>query len=222
MQYLFDSNASVHSLIITAQSYKYLFKVRRHKVGELIACRNLKDNFIYFYKVENISKKEAILTLKDKRELIVKPLKYLHIGWCIIDPKSIEKTLPMLNEIGVSKISFIYCHRSQKNFKINFKRLEKILIGSSQQCGRSEIMQLEEVESLQNFFEIYPKSAIIDFGGKTLKNSLLPKSIVIGCEGGFSESERKLFVNRPIYKVDTPMILRSESAVVSISAMVLL
>ena len=222
MQYLFDSNASVHSLTIIGESYKYLFKARRHKVGELIACRNLKDNFIYFYKVENISKKEAMLTLKDKRELIVKPLKYLHIGWCIIDPKSIEKTLPMLNEIGVSKISFIYCHRSQKNFKINFKRLEKILIGSSQQCGRSEIMQLEEVKSLQNFFEIYPKSAIIDFGGKTLKNSLLPKSIVIGCEGGFSENERKLFVNRSIYRLDTPMILRSESVVASISAMVLL
>ncbi len=221
MQYLFESEAGMETLGIKDESYRYLFKVRRHKIGETVTLRNLKDNFVYFYKITNVSKKEAILILKDKKESVVKPPRYLHLGWCVVDPKIIEKTLPMLNEIGVSKISFIYCQRSQKNFKINFQRLQKIAINSSQQCGRSEIMEFEEVKSLQNFLEIYPKSAIIDFGGENIKEASC-ETIVIGCEGGFSENERKFFANKPIYKLNTPMILKSETAVVSISAMMLL
>ncbi len=222
MQYLFDSEAGVETLSIKDESYRYLFKVRRHKAGEVVTLRNLKDDFIYFYEIKSVSKKEALLVLKDKKELIIKPERYLHIGWCVVDPKTVEKTLPMLNEIGVGKISFIYCQRSQKNFKINFQRLQKIVINSSQQCGRSEMMEFEEIKSLQNFLEIYPKSAIIDFGGESITNSLSVETVVIGCEGGFSEEERKLFANQPIYKLNTPMILKSESAAVSISAMMLL
>ncbi len=222
MQYLFDSEAGAETLGIKDESYRYLFKVRRHKIGEVVTLRNLKDDFIYFYEIKSVSKKEALLVLKDKKELIVKPERHLHIGWCVVDPKTAEKTLPMLNEIGVSKISFIYCQRSQKNFKINFQRLQKIVINSSQQCGRSVMMEFEEIESLQNFLEIYPKSAIIDFGGESITNSLSVETVVIGCEGGFSEEERKLFANQPIYKLNTPMILKSESAAVSISAMMLL
>jgi len=60
----------------------------------------------------------------------------------------------MLNEIGVSKISFIYCDRSQKNFIINLKRVKKILINSSQQCGRSVMMDIEEIECIENFLEL--------------------------------------------------------------------
>ena len=222
MQYLFESEAGKETLEIKDESYRYLFKVRRHKIGETVTLRNLEDNFVYFYKIKSVSKKEALLVLKDKSELVIKPSRYLHVGWCIVDPKIIEKTLPMLNEIGVSKISFIYCQRSQKNFKINFQRVQKIVINSSQQCGRSEMMEFEELNSVQNFLEIYPKSAIIDFGGKSLKSSLPLETVIIGCEGGFSENERKFFTNRPIYKVETPMVLRSESAAVAVSAMILL
>lgn len=222
MQYLYNSEAGTKSLGIRDESYRYLFKVRRQKKGEIIALRNLKDDFLYFYKIENVSKKEALLILQDKKESIIKPSKYLHLGWCVIDPKTIEKTLPMLNEIGVSKISFIYCQRSQKNFKINFQKLKKIAINSSQQCGRSVMMEFEEIKSLQNFLEIYPNSAIIDFGGKDIKKTSSFSTVVVGCEGGFSENERKIFADKPIYKLNTPMILKSESAVVSISAIALL
>ena len=221
MQYLFDSEAGVETIGIKDESYRYLFKVRRYKIGEVLALRNLKDNFIYFYEIENITKKEAMLILQDKKELIKKPERYLHVGWCIIDPKIIEKTLPMLNEIGVSKISFIYCQRSQKNFKINLSRVEKILINSSQQCGRSQMMKVEVLKSLEDYLKLYPKSAILDFGGEKMQKDMF-NSILIGCEGGFSEDEKRQFLDNLCYNLSTPLILRSESAVVSVAAMILL
>ena len=219
MQYLFDSGAGAETLCIRDESYRYLFKARRHKIDDILALRNLKDDFLYIYKIENISRKEALLILKDKKELVVKPSKFFHLGWCMVDPKTIEKTLPMLNELGVSKISFIYCQRSQKNFKINFQRLNKIALNSSQQCGRSVMMEFEEIKCIEKFLEIYPNSVILDFGGESIKDAPSFSTIIVGCEGGFSENEKKFFTNKMIYKLDTSMILKSESAAVAVSVM---
>ncbi|XPV54809.1 MAG: hypothetical protein ACNI3H_07545 [Halarcobacter ebronensis] len=58
------------------------------------------------------------------------------MAWCIVDPKTIEKELPYLNELGVRKITFISCDYSQKNFKLNFEKLEKILVNSSSQLWK--------------------------------------------------------------------------------------
>ncbi len=220
MQFLYNEFAGVNVLQIDKENYKYLCKVKRHKLGDMISLRNLKDDFIYLYKMIKISKKDLLLELNEKKELAIKPFKKLHIGWCIVDIKMIEKTLPMLNEIGVSKISFIYCQRSQKNFKINLNRLKKIIINSSQQCGRSVMMEFEIIDSLKEYFEKYPKSDILDFGGISLHENKT-ENILIGCEGGFSEDEKKFFTNRSIYKLDTSMILRSESAVVAVSSLCL-
>ena len=38
-----------------------------------------------------------------------------------METKNIEKVLPTLNEMGVHEITFIYCERSQKSFKVDFK-----------------------------------------------------------------------------------------------------
>ena len=124
----------------------------------------------------------------------------------------------MLNEIGVSKISFIYCQRSQKNFKINLQRVQKIAINSSQQCGRSEMMEFEVLDSLKDYFKLYPKSVVLDFNGKNIEKNMY-KSIVVGCEGGFSSEEKKLFLDKICYNLPTPLILRSESAVVAASVL---
>jgi 16S rRNA (uracil1498-N3)-methyltransferase len=81
----------------------------------------------------------------------------------MIDPKSIEKSLPMLNESGVARITFIYCERSQKQFRLDFDRLEKILRNSSQQSGRSQQMQLASVDSIEAFIMQYPQSYLLHF-----------------------------------------------------------
>ena len=117
MQYLFHPQASQPSLELRGDEHRYIFKVRRHREGEEIALRNLQDNQIHFYTISSLDKKQALLTLSSSKTLEVKAKKSLHIAWCVIDPKSIEKVLPTLNEIGIEKISFIYCKRSQKSFK---------------------------------------------------------------------------------------------------------
>jgi 16S rRNA (uracil1498-N3)-methyltransferase len=120
--------------------------------------------------------------------------------------------------MGVTKITFIECDRSQGNFKIKEDRIKKILINSNQQCGRIEMMKIEFCESLDKFLENYPEAKVLDFGGEKIEGYF--ETAIVGCEGGFSERERKLFKNR--YSFDTDLILRSESAAVAVASKVLL
>ena len=223
MQFLFYLEAGAKEIELSGDEYRYLFKVRRFKVGSKVAIRNLKDNLLYTYLITLVNRNRAYLRLVEAKEFIVAPKRYLHLGWCIIEPKVIEKTLPALNEIGVSKITFIECQRSQRNFKIDFKRLERILINSSQQCGRSQMLELDLSGSLREFLDKNPDSFLLDFSSKKLEcNKEEIKTLIIGCEGGFSKEERALFDDKTIFGFDTQTVLRSENATISASARLLL
>jgi len=218
MQFIYHPNPSTQ-LIISGENHKYLFKVRRIKKDELVKVRNLNDDYLYIYTIQDINKKEAVLTLKEKILKPNTPKKFFHLAWCVIEPKNIEKTLPSLNEIGVSKISFVYCDFSQRNFKLKLERLEKILINSCQQCGRSDLMEIEILNSSNEFFTKYPDFYVLDFNGEKLTSTDCKFPFLIGAEGGFSEKERKNF--KKIYKLEG-FILRSETAAIATSAKILL
>jgi len=223
MIYIFHDDAGVKNIELKGETFKYLIKVRRHKIGDIIALRQrANSDFLYQYKLENIDGRRALLVLHESQEYKVMAYKELHVGWCLIDSKSIEKVLPLLNEIGVSQITFITCERSQKNFKLDFERYERILETSSQQCGRSTKILFNFSDSVDDFLRQYPDTAIFDFAGAILENTQNITTILVGCEGGFSDKERQLFDINNLFTFKTPMILRSETAVVAISNQILL
>ena len=222
MVYLYNAQAGTVQLTLNGDEHRYIFKVRRHKIGDILHLRNLKDGLIYRYIITSIDKHTVILELQKSSVLEVKAKQYLHIGWCIIEPKNIEKVLPSLNEMGVDKITFIYCKRSQKSFKIDFKRLEKILLNSSQQSGRSEIMKLEIAEDLKVFVTQNPESKMLNFSEINFLSNCSFDTIVIGCEGGFHPDEVALFKPEDIMGFDTSLVLKSESAVCAVASKMLL
>ncbi len=210
--------------MLEAEAYRYLFKVRRHRNGDPIYLRDMLDDKLYTYKIEKLDRRSALITLVSSRTLRVAPIKRLHLAWCQIEPRIVEKAISSLNEIGVSKISFITCDRSQRNFKPDFARLRRILINSSQQCGRSELMELESVESLESFVKYNPEAMLLDFCERQIpcKEEGKEFTIVVGCEGGFSSKERTLFRKDRIVGLQTPTILRSETAACAAASRILL
>jgi len=222
MQYLFHKQSGNTTLTLEGDEHRYIFKVRRHREGEVIALRNLNNEQIYFYKIVSLTKKEAHLLLENSKTLQVVAKKKLHIGWCVIDPKSVEKVLPSLNEMGVDSITFIYCERSQKSFKPDFKRLEKILMNSSQQSGRSSLMKLSMADNLPSFLEENNNAVMLNFSEQTVNEGSNIGTFVVGCEGGFTAKEIALFKSENIMGLNTPLILKSESAVCAIASKLLL
>ena len=223
MQFTYDINCGASNLEISEDTYKYLIKARRHKIDDEIYFRNLNDNLIYLYKLTSISRRSAFFSLISSEKKEVENKNDLHLGWCLVDPKTVEKYLASLNELGVGKITFIFCEYSQKNFKLNLEKLEKILINSSSQCGRSSIIKLETCRSLEQFVKENEDTYFLDFSTTLLdekKDDI--KTLVVGCEGGFSTDERFTFNKDNIVGFNSSLILRSETAILSASSKILI
>ncbi len=221
MQFLFCEMAGERMLALDVKEYAHIFKVRRVKSGSVLHVRNMQDDILYTYKIASIDKKLANLELKEENHMPIGAKEPLHVGWCVVDPKTIEKTLPFLNELGVCKISFVYCEFSQQNFKLDLKRINRILINSSQQCGRSSLMKIEVLKDLKEYLSLYPKSKIVDFSENKIDKDKKFDSFLVGCEGGFSQVEREMMDKKNILGLLNPMILKSETAVL-VSAIITL
>ncbi|DAB39734.1 MAG TPA: 16S rRNA (uracil(1498)-N(3))-methyltransferase [Sulfurovum sp. UBA12169] len=222
MLYLYHKEAGKPQLTLLGEEHRYIFKVRRHKNNDILYVRNLQDGLIHRYRIDAIDKKSVELALEESEVLEIRARRPLHIGWCIIDPKNIEKNITSLNEMGVEKITFIYCARSQKGFQVDFPRLQKILLNSSQQSGRSTMMVLDTAKDLKTFLTQNPQSYLLNFSDNMLDKKIPLDTIVVGCEGGFAEDEIALFSSEKIVGFDTPLILKSESAVCAVAGKILL
>lgn len=211
------------NLLIKGEIFKYLIKVRRHDIGDRVHFRVKREmDILYLYEIESIDNRSLTLSYISSSQNIVESEKNLHIAWCLIDPKSIEKVLPSLSEIGVSKISFISCDRSQKNFKLDFKRFERILEASMQQCGRSTYIKFDIYKNISEFISEFPQTKVFDFTERTLDDYTEVDTVLVGCEGGFSKAEKEFLQDRDVFRLDTPMVLRSESAVMAVASKILL
>ncbi|MGN8397153.1 16S rRNA (uracil(1498)-N(3))-methyltransferase [Helicobacter pylori] len=222
MRFVYHPLAKEPTLKIEGESYTHLYRSRRIKSASRLDLRNLKDGFLYTYEHAEITKKHALLRLVGTQVLEVIPSKKTHLILSVIEIKSIEKILPFLNQLGVSKLSLFYADFSQRNEKIDSAKLErfqKILINSCEQCGRSVLMELEAFSSTKEMLNAYPKASVLDFNGEALPtNANFEKGIIIGPEGGFSEQERGYFKEREIYRIPLDMVLKSESACVFVAS----
>jgi 16S rRNA (uracil1498-N3)-methyltransferase len=218
MQFNYCEVCGKENLNLSVKEYAHIFKVRRVAVGTTLDFSNFSDDKIYTYKIENINKKEANLTLLETKEAKAVSTCKMHIGWCVVDPKTVEKNIAMLNEMGLEKITFVYADFSQKSYKIDEKRLKRILVNSCEQSGRVNLMQIEILQSVEEYLKAYPKSVIIDFSDNFLSSENNIESFLVGPEGGFSQKERELFTCRNIFGLKSPNILRSETAVVGVCA----
>ena len=215
MQFLFCEFGGNNEIVLKGEIYNYIFKVRRHRAEKNLFIRNPNSpKILHQYEIKEIDRRKAKLILKNSEENFDLPEKNISLGWCVVDSKTIEKTLPMINELGVQNIYFIYCDFSQKDIKLDFSRFEKILQNSSMQSGRFNITNLNLIDNIDIFMQKFPKTIAIDFSDKKIdKISQNEISILIGAEGGFSESEREKFTN--IRGLNSPYILKSQTAVIS-------
>jgi len=216
MRFVYHEKAGQSQITLEGEAYTHTIKARRAKVNERVDVSNLSDAFMFSYSISNIGRKDAQLELVEKTPLILPPLKEMVVGWAMVEPKIVEKTLPMLNELGVKTLGLVRLDYSQGNFKYDSERMKRILINSCQQCGRMELMKIVEYKSLSHWLETHPKSAWVNFGGGDVHQSDA-SAFLVGPEGGFSQNECNLLTNNPCWGIKSPFILRSESAVASIS-----
>ncbi|WP_121020803.1 RsmE family RNA methyltransferase [Helicobacter vulpis] len=223
MQFSYHPQAGQHEITLEGELYRHLYLSRRTQAQEVLAFRNLLDDTLYFYAQVGVYKKHACLRLLESRYTPKRPTHQTHLIWALIAHREIEKVLPYLNQMGVCKISFFYAQYSQRgDFGVRqMQRLERILIASNQQSGRSDLMALEVLQSTQEALQAYPHAKVLDCNAQASTAPLrnLEQGVFIGPEGGFCAQERQLFSQREIYSLPNPLILTSEGAALWLGAL---
>lgn len=122
-------------------------------------------------------------------------------------------------ELGISQITPIVCEHSEKK-KVNTERLERILISSLKQSNQFFKPKINSINTFENFI-LNSEDQLLMANLKTsnkLSEKLFTKPnicLMIGPEGGFSESEINLAKKQDIKEVTLGNSrLRSETAAI--------
>ncbi|MBZ7938807.1 16S rRNA (uracil(1498)-N(3))-methyltransferase [Campylobacter sp. W0014] len=218
MQFLYHQKAGEEILKLKGEEFSHL-KARRVKENEILTLRNLEDKFTYVYKISNLERHSCELHFLSKENKTTHKNSTLNLALAVIDIKILEKTLPFLNELGVETLHLVFTDFSQRNFKIDLSRFEKIIIASCEQCGRESKMKIQIYNHIKDFYERFPEAVLVDFDGE-IKEFDLNKIYFVGPEGGFSQSEKYFFKEKIGLKA--PNILKSQTAIISIASKMLL
>ena len=152
--------------------------------------------------------------------------KNIWLAFSLIKQNPLNFIIQKGTELGVQKFLPILSTRSIVK-EINIKRIQKIIVESSEQSNRISIPEIKKIEKLKTFLSQFPKDGCLIFcdinhSQNNLKNILSkkisgPVCILIGPEGDFSESERKLILDLPQTNSITlaKNILRAETAALS-------
>lgn len=221
MQFLYNENAGKIELELKNEAFKHL-KARRVKLNDNLNLRNLSDDFLYIYTINELKRSSCVLILQGKIHQKTPMQQKLSLAMGVIELKNVEKILPFLNELGLYKLIFVFTAFSQRNFVLDFERLKRILISSCEQCGRTKLMEFECFNSSKDFAKAYPNAVMVDFSAKSDDLSTLSEKDVlfVGAEGGFNDGEKALFERK--IRLKSPYILKSQSAVLALVAKILL
>ncbi|MGL4647165.1 MAG: 16S rRNA (uracil(1498)-N(3))-methyltransferase [Mycoplasmoidaceae bacterium] len=202
----------------------HLKKSLRKKVGDLITCYD--EHFEY----------ECILSDLNNHALKIKNQKKvnwevdnLHIYLGVIQKNNFEIAAIKLNELNCQSLTPVYFQRSQKNIKINYDRMQKIILESSKQCYRHHDLVIREpisgsklIDQLRNDeFNFLAYQEVNNYEINLKRNYNNKINLVIGPEGGFTNEELKnlLAIAKPIKLTKT--ILKSETAAICLASIVL-
>lgn len=205
--------------VLYGDEFYHAVKVTRHKVGyKLIVCNN--TPYDYYCTVTEVGKDSLHAKIDEivKNDTELSSVVRLYVGL----NKDIDTVVQKAVELGVREIvPFLSDHGNVDS--VNKQRLEKIVLESAKQCGRSVLPSVGNVVSLSEAIEKAQGSDILFFYEferenrvKDLSFSEGEVSVFIGPEGGFSEREKGLFVGSGAHTLTLgKRILRVATAVVS-------
>ena len=212
---------NLSSKLNKSQSH-YLAKVMRAKVGESFSLFNQSGE--WEAKINEILKGIVEFTvLKKLREKDNE--KNIWLAFAPIKSNFFNFMIQKATELGVTKFVPIITDRTIVR-KINYERIEKIIIEASEQSNRIKVPKIEKTQNLNLFLENNNNKINIIFGDLNTENQNLdpkikkenkPICIIIGPEGDFTESEREQILNfKDVQSLKiNNNILRTETAAIS-------
>lgn len=227
IDYVRKSNAHIfvdtlgERITIVGDDHHHLSRVMRLSKGDLItaAC----NNEIRQYVIEEISREKISASASRNKIYIEEESITLVVSLFKLD--RLESGIAKAVESGATKIVIGPSERSSitldstKKDKVA-RRINSIVLNASMQSRRAQLPQIEIVESIIDFLrEVKGKIVVCDPSG-TEQIPTSPLTVVIGPEGGFSQSEIEEFAKLGQAWNISPYILRAETAMAVVPALI--
>jgi len=205
---------------LSEEQTHYVKDVMRLKIGNKLSIFNTHGEWEAV--IESYEKNGAKIKMLGKARDKIEE-KNIWLAFSPIKQNPLNFIIQKGTELGVQKFLPILSERSIVK-EVNIERIQKIIVESSEQSNRISVPEIRKIEKLKSFLSQFPKDGCLIFcdincSKNNLKNILSkkvagPVCILIGPEGDFSESERKLILDLPQANSITlaKNILRAETA----------
>ncbi|SHH05810.1 16S rRNA (uracil1498-N3)-methyltransferase [Cognatiyoonia sediminum] len=201
----------------------YLFAVMRLPVGTVLSLINGRDGEWDAEVVEANKRAGVLRCLAQTRPLQLPP-----DVWLLFAPIKKERTafiVEKATELGAAKIIPVQTDFTQSANRARQDKLQAHAVEATEQCGGTFVPEVEPLRTLANMLADWPSDRHLLFCDETLLEDPHemadlpdgPWAIVIGPEGGFSNTEREALRNhRQSHPISLgPRILRADTAAVA-------
>lgn len=197
-------------------------KVLRFRVGETVGIFDDEKEFLY--RITAFSSNEIALEKVTEVELR-RPEKKVLLGWSLLKRDNNDLILQKAVELGVTHLCPLLAERSEKT-GFDEERAMRIVIEAVEQCGRGDIPVIDEQLAPSSFISRYKDHYELYVADERADEKYLasekPVGVLIGPEGGWSDTETALFVQENLRHIHlTDFTLRAETAaIVAVSKLV--
>ena len=223
---------------IEGEVFHHVFGVCRQELGskfELIT----ENSVAYLVEVIQVGKKAAQAKVIERRPIPALPIPHIHLALSIPRFPVMDAVVEKSVEMGIHSIHPYFSDYSfvRKNSSVpenKQERWKKIVIAASQQCGRGELMSINEPIPLENIladfnrtkgrlglfsYEGDAKKMIREYLQSVPRSGLTEVWVFVGSEGGFSTQEVQKFQSLGMEPVTLgQQILRVETACITLGA----
>ena len=231
--FIFNENTlNGNKFVINDMEFNHLKNVMRLKVGDQINAVCF-DDYNYISKIIEINKNNAICEVLEKQLNYCNPRKNVAVFQALLRNENLNTCVQKLTELGATTfIPFQSEFCTAKKTDLKYKKLQEISNQSIKQCGRSKPLIVEQTLMLSEMFSKLSKFDAVIFANETDKKGSLNElnlnessniAIIVGCEGGFSQSEKDALSElENVYSISLgKRILRAETACLALCALVL-
>lgn len=233
MKTFYVDNVNSNLITLMGDEHNHLKNVMRLQVGDKVkvVCGN---EYNYFCEIAEINKNNSVLKVTEKTLNTANPKVNLTCYMALIKNDNLSLVVQKLTELGCSTfVPFESRYTVNKDKGSKSDKLAVISQQSLKQCGRSIPMQVLPTQKLTSLTKMLSEHDLIIFANETEKSLSLSDTlnansnakniaIIVGCEGGFEQSEIDYLVGLGAKSVSLgSRILRAETASIMLSAIVL-
>jgi len=218
-------------VVLDGIEHNHLKNVLRLTEGEevIVVCG---DEYDYTCVIEKISKGDSVLRVVGKEINDYNSKSDVTVFQALTKQDNMTLIVQKLTELGVK--TFVPFESQFITSKDKFNKQEKLQTISNQsikQCKRSIPMEVKPTKSFNDMVKSLNEYDVVIFANETEKSTALSKvkissnqkiAIIIGSEGGFSETECEKIINAGGKSVTLgKRILRAETASIAVTSVIM-